>query len=128
MSRLAVLLLAAGCAESAGLEELASVPADFPLALEGETGKITRSAGAGQVSVDLIFETGEEAAQMMASLKAQALGKPWTAQEPLPGKRRWEVDAYQLPDSGRVELGCCPTRADRRHLVLVTWWPPAAAK
>lgn len=124
MSRLPLLaIFTLGCASSAGLEELSAIPADFPLELTGETGKITRSENAGQVSVDLVFETKSEAEKMWATLKDQAGAKHWKTQEPLPGRRKWEVVAYELPDTSRVEVGCCPARADRRHIALVSWWP-----
>lgn len=120
----------AGCAQSAGLEELTAVPADFPIVLTGETGKITRSEGAGQVAVDLVFETKPAAEAAWAALKAQVDAKHWKTQAPLKGpaggkKAKWEVEAYMLPDTSRLELSCCPARADRRSLVLVSWWPAA---
>lgn len=121
-------LLAAGCARSAGLEELDAVPADFPIELTGQTGKITRSDGAGQVAVDLVFESKPEAEAAWTALKARADAHHWKSQPPLPGpkggkKEKWSVEAYLLPDTGRLELSCCPARADRRSLVLVSWWP-----
>jgi len=120
-----VALLSAGCAQSAGLVELEAVPADFPLVLEGETGKITRSEGAGQVSVDLVFENKTDATKTWEALKAQAGSKHWKTQEPIDTRRKWDVEAYMLPDTSRLELGCCPARADRRNIVLVSWWPAA---
>jgi hypothetical protein len=120
---LSAALLLSGCARSAGLEELDALPEGFPLKLEGEIGNITRSKTAGQVSADLVFELEPAAREGYAGLLAQVHAKHWKTATPSPGKRKWEVEAFDLPDQSRLELGCCPARADRRHVVLVSWWP-----
>ncbi len=112
-----------GCPSWYGLERLDALPPDFPLLLEAELGEITTSAG-GQVAVDLVFETEAEAREAWTRLAAQAEAKGFArAEEGRVGKR----DRVVLSGpGGRVELGCCPTRADRAALVFVSWWRPDA--
>ena len=108
-----------GCPSIFGLEELDTLPPDFPLALDGDLGNITRSSGGEKVSVDIAFDTEEQAREAWESLQAQAKGRGFEPGAVVQEKNR----STQTMDStrGRLELGCCPRRADRRYLVFVGW-------
>lgn len=114
------LLGALGCASLMGLEELESLPEGFPLEVGAETGKITRVEG-GPVAADLVFDEGEDARAHWKKLRADAEAAGWrVVTEGREGKR----DRVVLEgDDGKLELGCCLQRADRRHLMFVSWWP-----
>ncbi len=120
-----MLMSLTACAQSAGLEELSALPADFPVELNGEIGHITRSPRAGQVSADIVFEEGNAARASYSELEARVAAQGWLPGEARIESKKWEVAAFDS-QKGHVELGCCPARADRRHLILVTWWPPEA--
>ncbi|MCB9679363.1 MAG: hypothetical protein H6737_29935 [Alphaproteobacteria bacterium] len=116
-----MLLWLVACASLAGLEELDALPADFPLALEGETGKITRMAGPdGQLAVDVVFDDEEHARAGYAALRAQAESRGFAFVDEHHMKKRDET-VLQGPD-GKLQLGCCQQRADRRWLLFVSWW------
>lgn len=114
----------AACASMGGLVELDRLPADFPLALDAaEVGQITTPRTGGQVAVDLVFETEEEARAGWDALRDQALAAGFVAEgEGKVGKRDRRVFAGP---AGRLELSCCPKRADTAVLVFVSWWRPA---
>ncbi len=110
-----------GCTSWMGLEELETLPPDFPLALDAETGRIARHTEGGQISVDLVFEDEAAAQSHLSALLAQSRVKGFTESD-RGERKKW--DYVELKgDKGRVELGCCPARADRKRLVLVSWWP-----
>lgn len=113
------LLWLASCASLVGLEELDTLPAAFPLTISGETGHITTPPAGGQVAVDVVWETEEEARESFSALRAQAEGKGFALHREGRVDKR---DQVVLEKSGeRLTLGCCPARADRRRLVFVKW-------
>ena len=105
-----------------GLEELESIPAEFPLAIRGEVGKITQLRDGGQVSFDLVFEGEEAAREEWRALQGKASSAGFKVTDTTPLKKRERV--VLEGEAGRLELGCCPQRADRKTLVFVTWWAP----
>lgn len=119
----AVLLSASmltSCTSWMGLEELEALPPGFPLALEGETGRIARHAEGGQVSVDVVFEDEAAAQAGHGKLLAQAAARGFVESD-RGARKKW--DYVELKgDAGRLEFGCCPARADTKRLVLVSWW------
>lgn len=118
-----VALLGSGCAWMAGLEELDAVPEGFPVEIAENTGRITVSEASGAVAVDLLFEEEDGARTRWTALRAELLAQGYTEAGEREEKK-WTVASFAGP-KGKVELGCCPARADRQHLVLVSWWPPA---
>jgi hypothetical protein len=109
-----------GCASLAGLEELEALPPAFPLEVGAPTGRITRGES-GLVAVDLLFDEKSDAVAHWTKLRTDAEASGWTvASEGRKGKR--DTVVLESPQ-GRVELGCCLQRADRLHLVFVSWWP-----
>jgi hypothetical protein len=115
-------LLLAGCAQLGGLQELDALPADFPLPILVEVGVMTRAPG-GQVAVDVVFDTEDEARVGWQHLRDEATARGFTELE---AGRVGKRDRVVLTGpGGRLELGCCPARADRQLLVLVSWWPAA---
>ena len=76
-----------------------------------------------QVSVDIVFEQAEPAVAAHTALEARIVEEGWQPGTARIQSKKWTVDAYDSP-KGHLELGCCPARADRRHLILVSWWPP----
>lgn len=113
-------LVITGCASWLGLQELEQLPAGFPLAIDGPTGKITR-ADSGQVAVDLPFAEELDARARWQALREQAVASGFRVT--LEGHRD-KMDRITLDGTGgRLELACCRQRADRQHLVFVSWWP-----
>ena len=109
------------CTALTGLETLEQLPDGFPLAIEGEIGVITSPQGSEQVAVDVAFPSPARARQGWIDLRAQAESRGFVvAHEGHHDKR--EVITLEAP-AGRLELGCCRPRADRKQLVFVTWWP-----
>jgi hypothetical protein len=119
---LSILLLGlAGCQWLTGLEELDTVPPDVPIAVDASrVGIVTRSA-TGQVSFDLAHAKPEMAEAAFEELEQQAVAKGFERKKKLKMKKR-EVHVMEGP-GGRLELSCCPQRADRQQLVLVAWFP-----
>ncbi len=114
----------AGCASCMSLDELDTLPDGFPLdvAAIGEVGHITSAQTSSQVSVDVVFENKADAQAGWAALQDQAVAKGFE-QTDTGARKKWDfVEMAGAP--GKLELGCCPDRADRRTLVLVSWWPP----
>lgn len=107
------------CAWLVGLEELEALPPGFPLDVAAETGKITAPPEGGQVAVDAVFETADAARAGFQTLITQATERGFAERDRAVVDKRDQV-VLEGP-SGRVTLGCCPVRADRRHLVFVTW-------
>ncbi len=109
-----------GCTSVLGLEELEQLPEGFPLEVGAPTGHVTRSEG-GLVAADLVFQKADDARAHWKKLRADAEGSGWTVvTEGREGKRdRVVLEGTQ----GRLELGCCLERADRQHLMFVSWWP-----
>lgn len=112
------LLLA--CASLVGIEELDELPARFPLEIAAPTGHVTR-APSGQVAVDAVYEDAAAARAGWARLVEAAEGDGFSRVEEGRVDKRDRV-VLEGP-RGRLQLDCCPQRADRRHLVLVSWWP-----
>lgn len=112
------LLLA--CASLARLTELEELPADFPLAVDGELGRITTPQAGGQVSVDVVHPSQEAARETWKALRQQAEFKGFEVTEEGHRDKRDRV-ILERP-SQRIELGCCRQRADRQWLVFVTAW------
>jgi hypothetical protein len=109
------------CEALTGLDQLDAVPADFPLTIEGETGVITSPRDSEQVSLDLVFDKVDAARSAWEGLRAQAEGKGFVVvEEGKHGKR--DTVVLEGPQ-GKLELGCCLQRADRRQLAFVSWWP-----
>lgn len=108
------------CASWVGLEELDGPPADFPLTLTGEPGHFTRAAS-GAVSVDLAFDDEALARAAADRLRAEAEGRGFRPVAETVEKKRTTTRLDGAP--GRIDVGCCPQRADRRWLVLLSWWP-----
>ncbi len=106
--------LLVSCASWFGLSELDALPTDFPLDVDVETGHITSP---------VVHDDAEVARATGIALRAQAEARGFVVAEERREKKRERV-VMTGPD-GRIELGCCPQRADRRHLVLITWWPQA---
>lgn len=117
------LALVLACAQLGGLQELDALPADFPLALSAPLGQITTSGG-GQVAVDLVFETEEEARAGWEGLREQALAAGFAQVDAGKVGKRDRV-VFTGP-RGRLEVSCCPKRADTAVLVFVSWWAPKA--
>ncbi|MCA9493167.1 MAG: hypothetical protein KC621_24720 [Myxococcales bacterium] len=116
------LVLLVGCASLGGLRELDTLPADFPLTIEGETGQITVPVGGTQVAVDVVFDEEAEARTTFEALQAQAAQQGFTVVEE--GKQKKRDRVVLTGPKGKLDLQCCAARADRRQLVLVSWWPP----
>ncbi len=117
MTRVALAMLS--CASLFGLEVLDDVPDDFPVALRGEVGRVTRTEG-GHVAVDEVHESEMEARTAWAALRAEALARGFAQ---LGTERRKKREVVVLEgDPGRLELQCCARRADGRWLVLVSWF------
>jgi hypothetical protein len=115
-----LVLILSGCTSWMGLEELEALPPGFPLALEGETGRIARHTDGGQISVDVVFEDEAAAKAGHAALLEQAAARGF-AESDRGARKKW--DYIELKgEGGRLEFGCCPARADTRRLVLVSWW------
>lgn len=119
---LTLFLALSGCASLLGLEQLDTIPADFPTQLGAPTGTITR-APHGQVSVDLTFDKPEQARAHWEKLHHQLEAEGW--QVDIQGRQGKLDRVVLLGDRGRIELGCCRPRADRQQLVFVSWWPKA---
>ncbi len=118
---LALLLVLSGCKALTGLEELETIPADVPIEVDADrVGIITRSSH-GQVSFDLAHAKPEMAEAAFEALEKQAVEKGFERRKKLMLKKR-EVHVMHGP-GGRLELSCCPQRADRQQLVLVSWFP-----
>jgi len=115
-----LLWLGLGCASLLGLEELDEVPDEFPLVVAAPTGKVTR-AEHGQVSVDLVFDDEAAARAHWGRLRRTAEADGWK----VTGEgRQGKLDQVTLEGpEGRLVLGCCRPRVDRRQLVFVSWWP-----
>jgi len=114
------LAFALGCASWFGLEVIDELPADFPLEPSGEIGHITRTR-AGHVAVDEVFEDAEAARAAWETQIARATSRGFTETS---RERRDKRDVAVLEGArGRLELQCCPRRADRKALVLVSWFP-----
>ncbi len=111
-----------GCASWYGLRELDALPSDYPLALPGAVGQITEPATGGQIAVDLVFETEDEARAAWEALQAQVVERGFAKVDEGRVNKRDRV-AFEGP-RGRVEVSCCPKRADRAVLVFVSWWRP----
>jgi hypothetical protein len=118
----ALAWMLSGCASWYGLRELDAVPADFPLTLGGEVGQVTVPEHGGQIAVDLAFDTAPEARAAWEALRAQAHDRGFAEVSTGTVGRR-ERAVLEGPE-GRLELGCCPQRADRAYLVFVSWWRP----
>ena len=114
------MMVLAACASWLGLEELETVPEAFPLELAAPTGKITRS-NAGQIAVDLTFAEEADARTHWEKLRRQAEETGWKVT--LEGYKDKKDRVVLQGDTGRLELACCRQRADRQHLVFVSWWP-----
>lgn len=108
------------CQAVLGLEELEALPEGFPIEVGAPTGHITRSPQ-GQVAADLVFDRPEAARARWQQLRVDAEAAGWTVvTEGHEGKRdRVVLEGAQ----GRLELGCCLQRSDRKHLAFVSWWP-----
>lgn len=106
------------CASLVGLQELDRLPSAFPLTLPSEPGIITAPPAGGQVAVDVVFPTAEAARSGFAALAEQARAKGFRQTSRHVDKRE---EVVLTGDQGQITLGCCPRRADRRHLVFVTW-------
>lgn len=117
-----VVLTALACTSWFGLEVLDEVPTDFPVTLRGEAGQVTRTEG-GHVAVDEVHTSEQEARTAWAALRAEAKARGYTNERTDRRKKR-EVLVLEGPE-GRVELQCCAQRADRKWLVLVSWFPSA---
>lgn len=115
------LLFALSCASLFGLEELDELPGDFPLDLPGDRGNVTQSPG-GHVAVDAGFETEAEARAAWDALTGQGVGAGFV-QGDTERRGKHEVRVLEGP-GGKLELHCCPQRADRSWLVLVSWFRP----
>lgn len=113
-------LAMAGCASWLGLEELEAMPPGFPLEVDAPTGKITRASN-GQVSVDLTFPDEGRARTHWTRLRKDAEAAGWKVT--LEGHRDKKDRVVLAGEQGRIELACCRQRADRQHLVFVSWWP-----
>lgn len=112
-----------GCASFFGLRVLDELPEEFPIAIDAELGHVTTPTEGGQVSVDVVYDDAEAARAGWAELRARAEAQGFVVTEEGRVDKRDRV-LLEGPE-GRLELGCCPARADRRPLVLVTWWAPA---
>lgn len=112
-------ILLAGCASLVGIEELPGVPEGFPIEVQGEPGHVTRSP-IGQVAVDLAHPDDETARAAWTAMIEQAEARGWVVGEREKRDKRDHVVLHG-PD-GRLDLACCARRADRQHLVLVSWW------
>lgn len=111
----------AACAALTGLEQLEAVPEAFPLAIDGETGVITSPRDSDQIAFDLVFDEADAARAAWAGLRTQAESKDFVVvEEGKHGKR--DTVVLEGPQ-GKLELGCCLQRADKRQLAFVTWWP-----
>lgn len=110
------------CASWYGLRELDALPPDYPLTLDGDLGQITVPADGGQVAVDLVFETEDEARAAWTALQDQVVARGFAKVDEGRVKKRDRI-VYEGPQ-GRIELACCPTRADTAVLVFVSWWRP----
>ena len=116
-----LLLTLSGCQWLTGLEELDTVPSDVPITVDASrVGVVTRSA-TGQVSFDLAHAKPEMAEAAFEALEKQAVEKGFERTKKLTLKKR-EVHVMEGP-GGRLELSCCPQRADRQQLVFVAWFP-----
>lgn len=119
-----VFLWLAACAALVGIDELEGVPAGFPVELEGQDlGHVTRSP-TGQVAVDVAFFDVERARAGWKTLIAEAESKGFAVTDRGHVDKRDRV-VLEGPQ-GKLELSCCAGRADRRQLVLVSWWAPSA--
>lgn len=116
------LMLLVGCASLGGLRELETLPPDFPLTIEGETGQITVPVGGTQVAVDVVFDEEESARAAFEALRVQAAQAGFAVIEE--GKQKKRDRVVLSGPKGKLDLQCCAARADRRQLVLVSWWPP----
>ncbi len=113
-----MIVLLAACTSWVGLEEISELPSTFPLEVRGEIGHITTNA-AGVVAVDLAHPDDATAREAWNAMIVEAEGRGFTLVER--GRtRKWERVTLEGP-AGRLELGCCPRRADRQHLVLLSW-------
>lgn len=109
-----------GCASWFGLVELQELPEGFPLELTAPTGKITRTEDQRHVAVDQVFESEAEARAAFEALQKQAAAQGYAGGAL---ERRDKRDVADLAGpSGRLVMQCCPRRADRQFLVLVSWF------
>jgi hypothetical protein len=113
-----------GCASWMGLEELEALPPDFPIEVVGEPGNITTLKESGQVSVDLAFEDEAKARAGWSRLRERAEAVGFAVTDEGHADKRDHV-VLEGP-GGKLKLSCCPRRADRQRLVLLTWWEPSA--
>ena len=120
MRGLWLFLFATGCASLMGLDELETLPADFPIAIEGEVGHITAMKDGRQIAVDAVFPSEEKAREGWQALEAAAKANGFEKKERSTRDKKERV-LLQGP-KGKIELACCPQRADRQWLVYVTWW------
>lgn len=114
-----MLLALTACASWFGLEVIEEVPPNFPITLRGEPGQVTRTEG-GHVAVDEVHESEEAARTSWAALRAESIARGFqVTNSERRGKR--EVMVLEGP-AGKLELQCCAQRADRKWLVLVSWF------
>lgn len=112
-----------GCASLAGLQELEALPSTFPLSIEAPLGRITSPRGGTQISVDLVHPDEQAARSDWRALIEQATHRGLAVVEEGRVDKRDRVVLEGA--SGRLQLECCPQRADRQRLILISWWPAA---
>ncbi|MFT7521881.1 MAG: hypothetical protein ACI9MC_004033 [Kiritimatiellia bacterium] len=115
------LTMCSACASLAGVTELDGLPADFPLESVGELGVVSQTGvstgGLIGTAADFSFVNEEKARLGYAKLLAEAEAEGWTRGESKADPEGWSFARGE----GRLFVGCCLARADRRKLTIVNW-------